>query len=114
MQKIPKFFEEIGLSSDLFLRDFYFFFPEIEKGDDLHYEECLAFLDYILTPKITDKQITDAFKLLDKFCNGHIKTNELLGLLRKQMTAWEYERYSNIISAYGPAVNYIELFTKKK
>lgn len=51
MQKIEKFWRDMGINSELFLSDFYYYFPQIQSGGDLSFDDCLAFLDYILTPK---------------------------------------------------------------
>lgn len=45
--------------------------------------------------------------MFDKNGIGHINTTELLNHLRKEVSAVEFERYSAIISAYGPSINYI-------
>lgn len=64
----------MGLASDLFFHDFYYYFPKIEAGGDLVYEDCLAFIDYILVPKKSEKEIVEAFKLFDRNGMGHIST----------------------------------------
>ncbi len=56
----------------------------------------------------------NVFKMFDKNGTGHIATAELMQILRKQLPAWEYERYAQIISTYGPAINYIDILQKKK
>lgn len=86
--------------------------PNIKKGGTLSFEDCLAFIDYITTPKTSNKDIVSVFKLFDKSGTGHILTTELLSFLKKELNPWEYERYSNIISSYGSTINYIDMFHK--
>ena len=78
------------------------------------FDDCLAFLDYILTPRLSDKEVVSIFKMLDRNGIGHIATNDVLSLLRKELTPQDYERYSQIISTYGSSINYIDLFQKHK
>ncbi len=75
MQKIRKFFQQLGFNLELFFYDFYYYFPHVQSGGDLSYEDCIAFIDYILTPKKSHKQIMDAFKTFDSNGVGHIATS---------------------------------------
>lgn len=74
-KKIKKFFHDLGLTSELFFHDLYLHLPELSDGADLSYENCLAFLDYILSDNGKDKERMEIFKMLDRFGNGHINTN---------------------------------------
>lgn len=40
----------------------------------MNYDDCLAFIDYILAPKKSDKEIVEAFKIFDRNGVGHIST----------------------------------------
>jgi Ca2+-binding EF-hand superfamily protein len=71
------------LQSELFFHDLYLHLPELEQDRDLSFEECLAFLDFILTENSEEKSIIEIFKMIDRVGNGHINTNELLLLLKK-------------------------------
>jgi Ca2+-binding EF-hand superfamily protein len=83
------------------------------RGGELTFNDCLAFLDYILTDHFSNCETMNAFKMFDKNGTGHIATAELLGVLRKELPAGQYERYAQMISAYGPAINYIDILQKK-
>ena len=52
--------------------------------------------------------------MLDKFGHGYVNTNDLLLILKKNLEPWEYDQYSLILSSYGPSINYLEHFGKKK
>lgn len=54
------------------------------------------------------------FKLFDKAGTGHISTTELLAFLKKEIDPWEYEKYSQILTAYGSTINYVDMFQKNK
>ena len=87
MQRIVKFWDEIGINDELFLSDFYYYFPDIEAGGDLYFNDCIAFLDYILTPKNTNEEIIEMFKVFDKSGIGHINTADFLACLRKEVSS---------------------------
>ena len=85
MKKIKNFFFDLGFSSDIFYDDLFYYFPRLShsNSNELSYEDCLAFIDFITTPKIDDKDIFNVFKTLDKNGIGHITTVDVLNLLRK-------------------------------
>jgi len=51
MQEILKFVADIGMNNDLFLRDLTYYYPQIENGEGVTYDEMVKFLDFILGTK---------------------------------------------------------------
>jgi hypothetical protein len=45
-----KFSNDIGLGNELFLRDLNYYFPQLEKGEGVSFQELLQFLDFTTAP----------------------------------------------------------------
>lgn len=56
----------------------------------------------------------NVFKLFDKNGNGHVTTNDILSILKRELKPSDYESYFQMISAYGPTINYMDILKNKK
>lgn len=113
--ELRKFISDIGLSSEFFLKDLSYYYPQIQAGKSISFPQVLKFLDYLLTNNSGNPLNMEAFKVLDRNASGQISSAELLGILKKRLPAKEYELYVQLLNnSYGPLINYIELFKKGK
>jgi Ca2+-binding EF-hand superfamily protein len=109
-----KFSNDIGLGNELFLRDLNYYFPQLEKGEGVSFQELLQFLDFTTAP-IKQAESLEAFKCFDRNGVGQIHASDLLTVLKKCLTPKIYELYAQLItSSYGPLINYMDLFGRPK
>lgn len=75
------FFSELGLTSELFLNNFNYYFSKKEQTIGLTFEKCCKFIVYVIDGKKSRQQQMEAFKALDQKGIGQITTSDLLSLL---------------------------------
>ena len=96
------------------MRDVNYYFPQLEKGEGVDFQEVLRFLDYATAP-IKQTESLEAFKCFDRNGVGQIHASDLLAVLKKSLSPKTYDLYAQLItSSYGPLINYMDLFGRPK